>query len=234
MGDNSRPITAQDLENEARRAQECLSRARLLCVNIRNAGRFLGRELDSDTFVEQTFETCLSLRQKCEECRDKPSAIDFVRFANAGTSHPVRFNDWTVAIAHEAACRVLQDAILNYDPIFCWDERGERRGHPCTEVEKLQDCRRLVEWAGRVTDEFVEDIDVRIGMEHIVALKWLDSKAPEKSCSAKRYTPKELRKLFEISQNTLLNRLNKQQIRNIKHGSKSYQIYKVDLPDEEN
>ncbi len=179
MAENGRPITPLDLENEAKQRRECLSQARLLCVDIRNAGRFLGRELDSDAFADRTFETWRSLFRKCNECRGKPSAVGFIQFATAGTSPPIRFNDWTVATAHEAACCLLQDIICNYDPITTWDELGERRGYPYTEIERVRDCRQLAEWAGKVTDEFIEDTDVRIDMEHIVALKWLDSKAAD-------------------------------------------------------
>ena len=48
--------------------------------------------------------------------------------------------------------------------------------------------------------------------------------------SSKRYTPAELRKIFDISQDTLKARLKSQEIRNIKHSSKSYQIHLDDLP----
>lgn len=172
MGETNRLVTTEDLANEAKKHRECLSQTRLWCVNIRNAGRFLGQSFDTDAFATKTWDEFFVLRRRCSECPNL-SAVGFITFANAGTSPPIRFDDWTAATAHQVACQLLQDAILHYDPITCWDEHGERRGYLYTEVERIRDCRQLVEWADKVTDELIEDIDVRIGMECDVAARRL-------------------------------------------------------------
>ena len=234
-------VTAQSVDDEAKLAQECLFQGRRLCVEIRNAGRFLSRGLDPEAFFDRTSTVYFLLRNRCKNCRDRKSAINFIRIANAGQHQPVRFDDWIVPTAHEAACYLFQSVINNYDPILCWDEHGERSGVTHSKAERLQDCRNLVRWTDSVTDALVEDLQVRIDMERDISLQKLFDRSTTKQdtgqvepsrdlYSAKRYRPSELRKLFDIEQDTLLKRLKSQEIRNIRHNSKSYQIHKEDLP----
>jgi hypothetical protein len=179
-------VNSDVLSEESRRASECLSQARLLCVDIRNNGRFLDqRAIDADDFFARTSNKYMPLVMQCQKCRDRLSAIGFIKLANADRLQPIHFSDWTAITAHETACYLLQDVLMQYDLITGWDERGTLRGSPVTESEKRADCQRLVKWATAVSDEFINGIQAQIDIEYLAAHRWLTDRQTADETSTK-------------------------------------------------
>jgi hypothetical protein len=112
---------------------------------------------------------------------------------------PIRFSDWTAVSAHEAACYLLQDVLFHYGDIMGWDERGDERGKPLSELEKQAACKQLVQWTNAVSDKFIEEIQTRIEIENIGAHRWVSERTPDSKKDNKKKSLPDNPKLFKLA-----------------------------------
>ncbi len=116
----------------------------------------------------------------------------------------------------------------------CLNTANEHAGHQLllqhARVDALSEMRELAN----------ERTIRRLGLEEILDSFISGSREPADTpdppdpseCSAKEYSPKELRQIFRVrSQTTLSDRLNSQAIRNIRITPKRYRIHRDDLPE---